>query len=67
MSVIYGNVIGGGSASLKTLMIVDENNNEYVGVVVDEEVIFTATAEDIKLGKIAASDSGIVVGTHICE
>lgn len=66
MSMICGNIVGGGCA-LKTLTIIDESGNEYIGVVVDEEVAFTATAEDIKLGKIAASDSGIVIGTHACE
>lgn len=66
MSIIYGNVVGGGS-SLKTLKFVDENNNEYVGVVVDEEVIFTATDADVKLGKVYAGDKGVAIGTHVCD
>lgn len=66
MSIIYGNIVGGGS-SLKTLKIVDEANNEYIGVIVDEEVIFTATDSDVLEGKIYAGDKGVSVGTHTCE
>ncbi len=67
MSTIYGNLVGGIVGYGKTFVLVDENNNELTGVVVDEETIFTATAEDIKFGKIAATDSGVVTGTHVCE
>lgn len=62
MSVIYGNTVGGGY-SLKTLKFVDENNNEYIGVVVDEEVIFTATDSDVVEGKVYAGDNGVSIGT----
>ena len=64
---IYGNVVGGGSGFGKTIIIEDADGNEFVGVVVDTEILFTATAEDIKLGKVAATDSGVVTGTHVCE
>lgn len=67
MSVIYGNVVGGGAGCGKTFLLEDENGNQMTGVVVDELTIFTATAEDIKLGKVAATDSGVVTGTHVCE
>lgn len=67
MSVICGNLVGGIVGYGKTFVLVDENDNEITGVVVDEMTIFTATAEDIKQGKIAATDSGIVTGTHVCE
>lgn len=67
MSTIYGNLVGGIIGYGKTFILVDENDNEIVGTVVDELTIFDATAEDIKLGKTAATDSGIVVGTHDCE
>lgn len=60
--MIYGNVIGGG-APLKTLKIVDDNNNEYIGIVTDSEVIFTATDEDVRSGKIYAGDDGVSTGT----
>ena len=65
--MICGNLVGGITAYGKTFVIVDENGNELTGVLVDEMTIFDATADDIKLGKIAASDSGIVIGTHACE
>jgi hypothetical protein len=67
MSVIYGNVVGGGSGFGKTFLLEDENGNQMTGIVVDELTVFTATAEDIKLGKVAGTDSGVVTGTHICE
>ena len=51
----------------QTVLIVDENNNQIPAVVVEDRTVFDATPEDIKLGKVAASDSGIVTGTHVCE
>lgn len=65
--MICGNLVGGITGYGKTFVLVDENNNEITGVVVDEFTLFTATAEDIKQGKTAATDSGIVTGTHVCE
>ena len=59
---ICGNVIGG-SAPMRTIKIVDADNNEYIGVVVGSEVIFTAVDSDVKAGKVYASDHGVSVGT----
>ena len=67
MSVIYGNLVGGALGYGKPFILVDENNNEVPAVVVDQLTVFDATAEDLKLGKVAASDSGIIIGTHACE
>ena len=67
MSVIDGNLVGGALGYGKTFILVDENNNEVPAVVVDQLTVFDATAEDLKLGKVAASDSGIIIGTHACE
>ena len=64
--MICGNLVGGITAYGKTFVLVDEDGNEIVGAVVDEITIFDATAEDIKIGKVAATDSGIVTGTHVC-
>lgn len=64
--MICGNFVGG-TIPLKTLKLVDENNNEILGVVVDEEVVFTATDSDVLKGKVYAGDNGVSVGTHICE
>lgn len=63
--MIYGNAVGG-TAPIKTLKIVDEDGAEFVGVVVDNEVIFTANAEeDIREGKVAATNAGIVTGSAV--
>lgn len=51
-----------GGAPANTIVLRDENGNEFVAVLVDEEVDFTATADDIREGKIAATDDGVTVG-----
>ena len=62
---IYGNMVGGG-APLKTLILQDEEGNEMTGIVVGQEVIFTANAAtDIRDGKVAATDEGVVTGAAI--
>ena len=67
MSIIYGNIVGGGlSAASKTFIIVDEEGNEMTGVVVDKFTVFTAEDSDVKLGKIYAGDKGVSTGTHVC-
>ena len=63
---IYGNATGGFCLP-KTFILIDENNNELTGIVVGEEVVFTATTSDIAYGKTAGTADGVVVGTHICE
>ena len=63
---IVGNMVGCYSPMGKTFILVDENDNEYTGIVVDKETVFTATAADIVKGKVAGTDDGVVVGTHEC-
>lgn len=46
-----------------TYILVDEDGNEYPAVYVDNEVVFTATANDIRIGKVAATDTGVTEGT----
>ena len=46
-----------------TYMLVDESGNEIPAVFVENETIFTATENDIRIGKIAANQNGIVTGT----
>lgn len=53
---------GGSGEAAKTIILRDENGNEFVAVLVDEEVDFTATADDIREGKVAATDDGVTVG-----
>ena len=60
--MINGNMTGG-TAPIKTIKIVDENNVEMIGVIVDSEVIFTARDEDVIEGKVYAGDDGVSVGT----
>ena len=66
MAGILGNVAGGFGMP-KTFVLIDENNNEITGVVTEDIVVFTAKAADIKAGKTAAIEEGIVVGTHECS
>lgn len=61
--MINGNAVGGITGYGKTFILTDENGNEITGVLVDEEVIFTADPiKDIRKGKVAATDTGIVIG-----
>lgn len=60
--MIYGNAVMAPTA-LKTVTLEDTNGNSYTGVVTGEQVIFTANPSDIKIGKTAAIDGGIVEGT----
>lgn len=59
--MIYGNSVGGIGIE-RTYILVDENGNEYPATFVDNETIFDATANDIRLGKVAATDIGMVTG-----
>ena len=56
----YDDGEGGGPAT--TIVLEDEDGNQVVAVLVDEEVDFTATPNDIREGKIAATDDGVTVG-----
>jgi hypothetical protein len=61
--IIVGNMVGCYSMLGKTIIIEDETGEELVAVVVDKQTIFTATDEDVKKGKVYASDEGVSVGT----
>ena len=60
---ISGNMVGAYSSIGKTFTLVDKDGNEIIGVIVDKEVIFTATDSDVVKGKVYASDDGVSVGT----
>ena len=64
MSAIYGNAVGN-TAPIKTLKIVDADGNEFVGVVTDSEVLFTATDNDVREGIVYASSEGVSTGTKV--
>ena len=62
--MINGNAVGGITGYGKTFILEDENGNELMGVVVGEEVVFTADPlTDIRDGKVAATDVGVVTGS----
>ena len=61
-NIIYGNTVGGGGALGKSVIIQGNDGTELVGVVVGQETVMTATPNDIRKGKIAATEAGIVEG-----
>lgn len=63
--MINGNMVGAYNQMGKTLTLVDENGNEIVGVIVDQEVVFTACDNDVREGMVYASDEGVSVGTKV--
>ena len=44
-------------------LLVDEDGHEVPAVYVDSETVFTAEHNDIREGKVAANEDGVVVGT----
>ena len=48
-----------------TYILQFKDGSEYVGVVVGEKTVFTATENDIRLGKTAATEEGITVGKKV--
>ena len=54
---------GWGEDDTQAYILVDEDGNEYPAVLVSEETVFDATANDIREGKTAATEDGVTVGT----
>jgi len=48
-----------------TFLLCDEEGNEVLAMVVGEEKILTATANDIRKGTVAATDKGITEGEKV--
>ena len=64
--MIVGNIIGGGTpSSPKTITFQTSDGQEIQAVLVDSETVFTATVNDIREGKTAATDLGVVTGTKV--
>ena len=59
--MIYGNTTGGFGMP-KILEIVDDSGNTLIGAVTDAEISLNATRDDVKVGKIFASNDGIQEG-----
>lgn len=60
--MIYGNSIGGVGLE-RTYILVDEKGNQVPAVMVDNETVLDATANDIRKGKVAVNYSGVTTGT----
>ena len=60
---IVGNMVGCYSPIGKTFILTDENGVELIGVVTDQEQIFTATDNDVRDGYVYASDCGVSIGS----
>lgn len=58
--MIYGNSIG--TEIDRTFIIEDADGNELVATVTSKEVVFDATSNDIRIGKVAATQNGVTVG-----
>ena len=61
--MINGNMVGSYSQIGKTFILVDASGKELTGVVVEQETVFTATDNDVRSGKVYASNDGVSVGT----
>lgn len=61
---IYGNAVGG-SGLERTYILVDDTGAEALAVMNDNEVTLDATANDIRIGKVAATSNGVIVGEKI--
>lgn len=49
----------------ETFILVDEDGNEAPAVLVEESTVFDATENDIREGKVAATNSGVTTGTKV--
>lgn len=61
---VNGNTVGGIGLE-RTYILQDAHGNEFVGVMVDNDVVFNATPNDVRKGKIAANETGVFVGEKI--
>lgn len=61
--MISGNMVGSYSQIGKTMIIIDSEGNELTGVVTEKLQVFDATDNDVREGKVYASDSGVSTGT----
>ena len=49
----------------KTYIFTTADGAEFPAVLVDEETVFTATANDIRIGAVAATEDGVTTGTKV--
>ena len=60
-SEFYGFV----NENTQTYILIDEDGNEIPAVLVEEKTVFTATANDIRLGTVAATETGVTTGEKV--
>lgn len=60
---LFGKMNAAGTA--ETYTIITSDGEKIQAVVVGEEVVFTATADDIRVGAVAATGDGVTVGTKV--
>lgn len=60
---LFGKMNAAGTA--ETYTIITSDGEKIQAVVVGEEVVFTATADDIRVGTVAATGDGVTVGTKV--
>lgn len=64
--MIVGNIVGGSFQALsKSFILKTEDGQEIPAVLVDQQVVFTATPNDIRCGKVAATGDGVTVGEKV--
>lgn len=63
--MISGNVIGGIVKYPDTIILRDEDGNEYAAVPLEEEVELTGTANDVREGITVANEKGVLVGEKV--
>lgn len=64
MAKIYGNTVGA-SGLPKSYVLETEDGAQLIGVLVGEETVFDAIDDDVREGKIYASEMGISTGTKV--
>lgn len=62
--MIIGNIVGG-KPLIKSYILETEDGQEIPAVLTSQEVVFTATPNDIREGKVAATGNGVVIGEKV--
>lgn len=62
--MIVGNMVGG-MPMTKSFILETPDGKEIPAVLTDREVVFTATANDIREGKVAATGTGVTLGEKV--
>lgn len=62
--MIVGNAVGGMPLA-KSFILETEDGQEIPAVLTNQEIVFTATPNDIREGKVAATGDGVTVGEKV--